>query len=71
MEARRIVLDCKLCGECPAVEFIEHGVSIGERQNTVHLTFAQWNDLVARVRAGELVEVAVRRFASPPGMQLT
>lgn len=48
---------CPQCGECPQVEISEGGVTIGEDANTVKLTHDQWNDLVARIRRGELVEV--------------
>ncbi len=53
----RVVLRCGICGACPAVEISPEAVTIGEDDNTVRLTHAQWNDLVARVRAGELDEV--------------
>jgi hypothetical protein len=39
------------------VEITDQGVSIGEEENIVKLTHAEWNDLVARVRRGELSEV--------------
>jgi hypothetical protein len=39
------------------VEIGDQGVTIGEDQNTVKLTHAEWNDLVARIRSGELREV--------------
>ena len=42
---------------CPAVEITDRGVTIGEDENTVELTHAEWNDLVARIRRGELTEV--------------
>lgn len=48
---------CPACGECPSVEITDQDVTIGEDQNTVKLTHAEWNDLVARVRRGELREV--------------
>ena len=55
---RRIkVMLCPKCGECPEVEITETGVTIREDANTVTLTHAQWNDLVARIRSGELSEV--------------
>ena len=34
-----------------------YGVTIGEAANTVKLTHTEWNDLVSRVRSGELREV--------------
>ena len=56
METIKVTL-CPACGACPAVEITDEGVTIGEEENTVRLTHAEWNDLVARVRRGELREV--------------
>ena len=56
-ESLRIVLNCGVCGACPAVNISADGVSIGEDDNTVRLTHAQWNDLVYRIRKGELSSV--------------
>lgn len=56
MEAIKVTL-CPACGGCPAVEITDDGVSIGEAENTVKLTRAEWNDLVARVKSGELRQV--------------
>lgn len=56
MKPIRVVL-CPVCGACPAVEITEEGVTIGEAGNTVKLTHAQWNDLVARIRQGALSKV--------------
>jgi len=55
MDHVRVVL-CPCSDECPAVEIGEDGVLIGEDDNVVRLTHAQWNDLVERVRRGELSE---------------
>jgi hypothetical protein len=57
LKLTKVVLSCGICGACPAVEISPEAVTIGEDDNTVRLTHAQWNDLVARVRAGELDEV--------------
>jgi hypothetical protein len=57
MKMTRVVLSCGVCGACPAVEISREAVTIGEDDNTVRLTHAQWNDLVIRIRAGELDEV--------------
>ncbi len=57
MKLTRLVLSCGICDACPAVEISSEAVTIGEDDNTVRLTHAQWNDLVARVRTGELEEV--------------
>ena len=35
----------------------EENVTIGEDNNTVRLTHAQWNDLVSRIQKGELTRV--------------
>lgn len=56
METIKVTL-CPACGDCPSVEIADNGVTIGEDRNTVRLTHAEWNDLVARVKRGELREV--------------
>jgi hypothetical protein len=56
MEPIKVTL-CPACTGCPSVEITEDGVTIGENENTVKLTHAEWNDLVARVRRRELREV--------------
>lgn len=56
MKSIKVTL-CSACGECPAVEITDAGVTIGEDANSVRLTHAEWNDLVARIRDGELREV--------------
>jgi hypothetical protein len=53
MEGIKVIL-CPACGGCPAVEINDQGVTIGEDENTVKLTHAEWNDLVARIQRGEL-----------------
>lgn len=53
-ESWKVVLNCGVCGACPAVEISDEGVTIGEDANTVRLTHAQWNDLVSRVEKGDL-----------------
>jgi hypothetical protein len=53
-EIRKVVLDCGVCGACPAVEINAEHVIIGEDANVVCLTYAQWNDLVLRIEKGEL-----------------
>lgn len=56
-ETQKVVLNCGICGACPAVEITPKDVLIGENNNTVRLTHAQWNDLVTRVLKGELARV--------------
>ena len=53
MEPIKVTL-CPACGGCPSVEITYEGVTIGEDRNTVRLTHAEWNDLVARIRRDEL-----------------
>ena len=47
---------CPACSNCPAVEIDDHEVRIGEGNNLVRLTPAEWNILVRAIKAGELVE---------------
>ena len=56
METVKVTL-CPACTGCPAVEITDQGVTIGEDQNAVKLTHTEWNDLVRRIRRGELSEV--------------
>ena len=56
METIKVTL-CPACGGCPTVEITDESVTIGEEENTVRLTHAEWNDLVARVLRGELRRV--------------
>ena len=48
---------CPLCTECPSVEITKEGVLIGEDENSVRLTHAEWNELVGLIKRGELGEV--------------
>ena len=56
-ESSKVMLNCGLCGACPAVEVNAENVTIGEENNIVRLTHAQWNDLVSRIQKGELKRV--------------
>jgi hypothetical protein len=56
MEPVRVVL-CSQCDHCPEVVISDEGVTIGEDQNVVKLSHAEWNELVGRVRSGELAEL--------------
>jgi hypothetical protein len=56
MEQVKVTL-CPECGHCPSVEINNTGVRIGENENTVTLTHAEWNDLVVRIQCGELKPV--------------
>lgn len=48
---------CRHCTECPEVEITDEGVKIGEDENTVRLSHAEWNELVALIKRGDLHEV--------------
>jgi hypothetical protein len=45
------------CGACAEVEITDQGVTIGERENTVCLSHAEWNQLVRLIKSGELNEI--------------
>ena len=49
---------CPHCTECPEVEITDQGVLIGENENTVKLSHAEWNELVRLVKSGELLPVS-------------
>lgn len=48
---------CPVCGACPEVVIDAHGVRIGEADNMVRLSHAEWNQLVELVRSGRLSAV--------------
>lgn len=53
----KIISLCPSCSACPAVEIDDRDVRIGEGDNTVRLTAAEWNVLVRAIKSGELDEV--------------
>jgi hypothetical protein len=56
MKSIKITL-CPMCSDCPEVEVTDQSVSIGEDQNIVKLSHAEWNELVRLVKSGDLHEV--------------
>jgi hypothetical protein len=48
---------CPACSACPTVEIDDHEVRIGEGDNIVKLTPAEWNVLVKAIKADQLIEV--------------
>jgi len=46
-----------LCEECPEVEITDQGVTIGEDENIVRMSHAEWNELVRLIKDGKLQEV--------------
>lgn len=45
---------CPECDACPEVVIDAEGVRIGEAENLVRLSHAEWNQLVQLVRSGRL-----------------
>jgi formylmethanofuran dehydrogenase subunit B len=56
MERIKVTL-CPDCGACPEVEITDEGVSIGEHENIVRLSHAEWNELVRLITSGKLHQV--------------
>ena len=48
---------CPQCTECPEVEITDQGVRIGEDENTVRLSHAEWKELVRLIKRGDLDEL--------------
>ena len=48
---------CEHCSECPEVEITDQGVTLGEDENIVRLSPAEWNELVRLVKDDKLREV--------------
>lgn len=55
-ERKRVVL-CHDCEACPEIVFEGDEVLIGEKGNLVRLKKQEWNDLVQKIKKGELAEV--------------
>jgi hypothetical protein len=45
---------CAECEHCPEVTIDAEIVKIGEAENMVRLSYAEWNQLVALIRNGKL-----------------
>jgi hypothetical protein len=56
MESKKFTL-CPACSACPEVEITDQGVTIGEDENTLWLSHAEWNELVRLIKSGELREL--------------
>jgi hypothetical protein len=48
---------CPECDACPEVVIDDNGVRIGEADNTVRLSHAEWNQLVLLIREGKLTNL--------------
>ena len=47
---------CPACSQCPTVEIDANEVRIGEGDNRVTLSHAEWNVLVKAIKSGDLEE---------------
>jgi len=45
---------CPNCTECPEVVITDERVTIGEHENSVTLSHAEWNELVRLIKSGDL-----------------
>lgn len=45
---------CPRCTECPEVVITGEAVTIGEDENSVRLSHAEWNELVRLIKCGDL-----------------
>lgn len=52
-----IISLCPECDACPEVVIDRDGVRIGEAENIVRLSHAEWNQLVLLVRIGKLTSI--------------
>lgn len=57
MEAIKKVMLCPACGGCPEIALYDEEVHIGEKGNFIRLRKEEWNELVKKIRKGELTEV--------------
>lgn len=57
MEAIKKVTLCPACGGCPEVVVYDNEVRIGEKDNLVRLKKTEWNEIVQKIKSGELTEV--------------
>lgn len=48
---------CPNCTLCPEIEITDQDVRIGEDDNIVRLSHAEWNELVRLIQSGELTAV--------------
>lgn len=48
---------CHACGACPEIAIYGQEVHIGEKGNLVRLNRQEWNELVRKIRVGELKEI--------------
>ena len=56
MEPKKFTL-CPLCEACPEIVITDESVTIGEDTNTVRLSHAERNELLALIKRGDVGEV--------------
>ena len=56
VEVKQIVSLCPACDACPVVEVYEETVRIGEANNQVTLSRAEWNTLVEAITERKLTK---------------
>lgn len=54
MNPKKVVTLCAACDACPTINLYDDQVRIGEEGNRVTLKKAEWNDLVEKIKRGEL-----------------
>lgn len=57
MDPKKVIVLCPECDACPTIELYDDTVRIGEEGNRVTLKKAEWNDLVDKIKRGELGRV--------------
>ena len=56
----KIFSRCPACGACPSVKLDDGEVRIGEGDDLVRLSPAEWNVLVQAIKTGELCCATIR-----------
>lgn len=57
MDPKKIITLCPACGACPTIDLYDDQVRIGEEGNRVTLKKTEWNDLVDKIKRGELSKI--------------
>lgn len=57
MEPIKKLTLCPACGGCPEVAVYDNEVHIGEKGNLARLKKQEWNEIIRKVKNGELKEV--------------
>lgn len=57
MNPKKVITLCPACGACPTIDLYDDQVRIGEEGNRVTLKKTEWNDLVDKIKRGELSKI--------------